>query len=99
VKQGVAEKSISAMCRTCAERGLTRPCKHNEKQKAFISVYTFDEIAYAVNTLNYKLLNIYEAYVYTKHEPIFKEFLHMLAKYKVIKKIISLPPNYRRFIV
>ena len=83
VKQEVAEKSISAMCRTCAEKSLTAICPHNDQEKAFISVYSLDEIAYAVNTLGYTLLNIYEAYVYTQHEPIFQSFLHMLAKYKV----------------
>jgi hypothetical protein len=81
------------MCRTCAEKGLTKICAHSDMDKSFISCYTLDEIAYAVCSLNYKILNTYEAYVYSQHTSIFKTFMHMLAKYKV-RQILCINSNY-----
>ena len=83
MKKGQAEKSISAICRTCAENSLTTPCRHSVDERSFISVWTLDELAYAVTALEHEILDIYEAYVYTESEVIFKDFLETLAKYKV----------------
>ena len=71
------------MCRTCAEKGQMAACGHDENSRSFTSVWTLREIAYSV-TLGYKILDTYEAWVYLESEPIFKDFLEVLAKYKVI---------------
>jgi hypothetical protein len=82
IKQKYAEKTISAMCRTCAEKSLQKPCQHSDNERAFVSVWTLDELAYA-KSIGYKLVQIYEAYVYEETQPIFSTFLETLAKYKV----------------
>jgi G:T-mismatch repair DNA endonuclease (very short patch repair protein) len=84
VKQINAEKTVSAICRTCAEKSYENVCPHSENERAFCSVWTLDELAYA-QTLGYEILQIYEAYIYEEAKPIFSKFLETLAKFKVRK--------------
>jgi hypothetical protein len=64
------------------EKEQKTSCHHGEEERAFISVYTCDEVAYAVQ-LGYRVMSKYEAYIYTENKSIFKDFLGFLAKYKV----------------
>ena len=59
-----------------------KPCTHTDQERAFISVYTLQEIAYA-ETIGYQVLNWYEVYAYDAAEPLFQRFLHLLGSYKV----------------
>ena len=49
-KTGVkTEKSLSVLCRTCAERQQKTPCQHTVQQRCLVSVWTILEIAYSIS--------------------------------------------------
>ena len=82
---GEAEKSLSALCRTCCEQKNKHCCNHTPRERSFTSVWTLDEIAYALR-LGYKIIELHEAYIYHSAKNIFKHFLEALARYKVRPK-------------
>lgn len=43
-------KSVAPLCQRCAETESGTPCKHSSKERALTSVWTADEIAFAVCT-------------------------------------------------
>ena len=78
----VDKKSVCALCCTCAINMSNNPCNHNEREKAFTSVYTLQEVAYACS-IGYRVLKWYEIYAYYEAKPIFRRFLQLLSSYKV----------------
>ena len=78
----IKSKSICALCRTCAEYENQKPCSHSSAERAFTSVYTLQEIAFAVS-IGYRVLHWYEVYAYRTAQPIFKKFLQVLASFKI----------------
>lgn len=76
-------KSLVALCRVCAEKRLTAPCAHSEDERAFVETYCSNELAYAVEKLNYKVLDIYEAVIYTKTANIFARFFKIFSSFRL----------------
>lgn len=72
-----------ANCRTCAELKLTKPCKHNDSQRSFTSVWTVAEIAYAVKKLGYTIRQWLEVHHYSESKPILADFVKILASQKL----------------
>ena len=99
-------KSLCSLCRTCAEGALDATCEHNDNERAFTSVYTLPEIAFAC-LIGYKVLRWHEVYAYHRTDHIFRKFLQVLSSYKVRLdrrerlycldvKFIHFPPLYFR---
>ena len=52
------------------------------RERSWIGIYTSIEINYAIK-LNYKILDIFEIFQYSKTEYIFQDFIKVLAHYKI----------------
>jgi len=72
-----------ANCRSCADLKSTSPCKHSDKHRSFTSTWTVCELAYAVQKLNYKIVNWLEVYHYSEFKPVLKPFVKILASEKL----------------
>ena len=69
-------------------------CQHEMKDRKWTDVYNFRELAYAVCELKYTLFGINEGLVYTNRQPIFQEFMRMMASKKI--RYAAVPPSYRK---
>ena len=87
-----AQKAISALCRTCAEKMCKAVCKHSDAERAFTSVYCLNEISYSLS-LGYQIVEIFEAYIYFELLNFFREFMDALAKNKVLSVLTFLKTN------
>ena len=68
-------------CRKCMEnRALF--CNHSKFERAITGVWTFEEIAAAIQR-KYELLNMYEAVVYTEKCNPFRDYIAHLLKFKI----------------
>ena len=75
--------SVAALCKTCAQNQTLSNCKHKEMEKYLTGNYTTLEINYALS-LGYKIKNIYEAWHWPKKAPIYKTFMQLLLRKKVM---------------
>lgn len=67
-------------CFTCLKQKRTNPCRHRSANKRrFVSVYTMEELAYAVSELKYEVKYFYELYHYSSSGMVLKEFVDILA--------------------
>ena len=69
-------------CAKCVESMSTRKCKHSDSERALVSTWTSVEIEFA-SSLGYKVLKIYEFFVYTETSFLFKNFYTKLARIKL----------------
>ena len=58
------KKSFAVCCHTCLLKKNYDICRHNEEERSFIDSYTIQEVAFAVNTCGYKVIQIYELLCY-----------------------------------
>lgn len=67
---------VYPLCKLCAESALPL-CTHSDNERSLTGCYTISEINYSLS-LNYKILAIHEAYIYTKSDYILKDFVKEL---------------------
>ena len=89
IKYKEYEKVLYPICYTCAHKQNHERCTHGEFARSICGDYTLDEIAFAL-TLGYKMLQVYEAWVYTGFDYVFKDFLKLIAAQKLQNS--QLPP-------
>ena len=58
------EKSYAICCKSCLLENQVGICHHSDEKRAFVDSYTIAEMAYAVNSCGYKILQIYEILCY-----------------------------------
>ena len=63
------------------------------KDRCWTDVYNLKELAYAVCDLKYTLFRIEEGLVYTNLQPIFQEFMRMMASKKI--RHATVPSSYK----
>ncbi len=73
-------KLYYGLCQECMKQHQPKFCQHTDSQRALTDVWTTFELAYAINTCQYKLLEIYEIYAYEEARDIFKEYYSLLAR-------------------
>ena len=78
----IGERSIVALCRTCAEGRLARPCAHTDEQRGWTGTYCTDELVHAVG-LGYEITAIYECVAYTEFTPLFEDFFRLFLSYRM----------------
>ena len=71
-----------ALCRLCLETMRAGFCRHTDDERAFTGVWTTAEVAFAVGC-GYRLLHVWELFVYRKSAPIFRDFYTRLARIKI----------------
>ena len=59
------KKSYGVICKKCLVENLGGICRHKDEERSFVDCYTIQEVAFAVNTCGYKILQIYELFCYT----------------------------------
>ena len=69
-------------------------CKHTMIQRRWQATYTVKEVAYAVCQLGYTLHSIEEGLIYTNLQPIFEEFMRLMASKKI--RYGKVPPSYQK---
>ncbi len=74
---------IFGLCRSCIEDGEPRLCKHSDKFRALEGVWTTHEVEFAVLQRGYRLECVFEARMYSRQEPIFREYYLRLARLKL----------------
>ena len=82
-----------ASCRKCLLEKKKSLCKHEMKDRRWTDVYNLKELAYAVCDLKYTLFRIEEGLVYTNLQPIFQEFMRMMASKKI--RHATVPSSYK----
>ena len=75
--------SVAALCKTCAQDQTLTSCNHQDMQKFITGNYTTLEINYALS-LGYKIKHIYEVWHWAKRAPIYKTFMQLLLRKKVM---------------
>ena len=83
---GIPSKNgrVYAVCRTCALARRKRPCPgHSTEKRAFDVTITVVELVECVK-MKYDILRMYEAALYTAKEPIFRQYMNLLIREKVI---------------
>ena len=78
------------LCTKCLENMEDGFCKHKDSERALESVWTAVELEFAVQC-GYKILKIYEFFLYEEMKPIFKNFYTKLARIKLESE--GLPKN------
>ena len=76
-------RSVAALCSQCAEKQIHSPCPHEGMDRFITGVYTTLEINYALS-LNYKIIHIWEAWHWPQQEKIFRDFMQLLLRRKVM---------------
>ena len=74
--------TVNSLCKTCSELQI-KNCKHTDDQRAFLGTYMISEVEFAL-TLGYKVLQIYEAHIYTSNDYILKDFVQKVNFYKTL---------------
>ena len=57
-------KSFGVICQKCMINNQREICKHSDEERNFIETYTIQEVAFAVNTCGYVIVQIYELLCY-----------------------------------
>ena len=70
------------LCAKCVDNMNPKRCKHKDSERALVSTWTSVEIEFAVSQ-GYKVLKVYEFFVYEKTAPLFKRFYTKLARIKL----------------
>ena len=73
---------VNTLCSFCSETN-SKTCSHTDEQRSFIATYMISEIEFAL-TLNYKILQIYEAHIYTNKDFILRDFIKKLNFFKTL---------------
>ena len=79
-------KTFRASCKKCLldrKKGL---CTHGMDQRRWCETYNCREVAYAVTKLGYTLYAIHEGLIYTNLQPIFEEFMRLMASNHATKR-------------
>ena len=84
--------SVAALCKTCAQEQTLTTCHHQGMQKFITGNYTTQEINYALS-LGYKIHQIYEVWHWAKKAPIYKTFMQLLLRKKVMYS--GFPDNHQ----
>ena len=84
---------VNTLCRLCSETNSIS-CNHGDEDKSFIASYMISEIEFALS-LNYRVLQIYEAHVYTQKDFILKDFVQKLNFFKTLNSncLKEIPPD------
>lgn len=75
-------KYIFTFCGTCCKKQSERKCVCNDDSRAFVVTCTTSDINLALRC-GYKILNVYEAYVYTSSAPVFEKFISFFQREKL----------------
>jgi len=73
---------VNTLCRQCSETKM-QVCKHNDEERSFIATYMISEIQFALS-LNYQILQIYEAHVYEEKDFILRDFVKKMNFFKTL---------------
>ena len=68
-------------------------CTHGMDQRRWCETYNCREVAYAVTKLGYTLFAIHEGLIYTNLQPIFEQFMKLMASKKI--RYSKVPPSYK----
>ena len=72
---------LYSLCKICSNELSLITCNHNDKDRSWVGVYTFDELEYAqMKGYRFKFL---EAYVYEKETYLFTDFIRILGLEKM----------------
>ena len=93
IRLGAEGKTFRASCKKCLTDRKKSLCRHNILQRRWRETYNCRELAYAVTRLNYKLFCIEEGLIYDQLEPIFANFMQMMASKKI--RSSKIPPSYQ----
>ena len=74
---------VYTLCRTCALHKSQEKCDHDEHERSFESTLVWPEIDFLVS-LGYKILTIFEVYLYSDEKPILSKFMSILGLGKLI---------------
>ncbi len=77
-------RSVAGLCYKCAVTFNQKPCNHRDFERSYVDSVVSEELSYAINECNYKVIEIYEAYLYTDGGSIFRQFLNLLARDKIV---------------
>ena len=75
------DKLVFTLCRTCAKECSDGVCTHTERQREILGVYTSPELELAVEK-GYKILQIYEVWVFTPLLTLFIKYVQTFLKWK-----------------
>ena len=92
-KSGQQSKTYRASCRKCLQLKSKKLCQHSMEDRKWTDVYNLRELCYAVCELKYTLFAINEGLIYTSMQPLFRDFMRMLASRKI--RHSKVPPSYR----
>ena len=73
--------TVLALCKVCAENEQLE-CNRNDKDRSLTGTYMISEVEFAL-TLDYKILYIHEAHVYTESDFVLKDFVKKLNIFKL----------------
>ena len=76
-------KSYLANCKKCVETEQVSVCRHTEDQRALLDTYTIVEVVYAVQNLNYRIIEIVEILAFEETTNVFRKFLGFLAMQRI----------------
>jgi hypothetical protein len=84
-------KNFTTLCRTCAQTKtafeLEIGCNHTDDERMIESIFTGQEIQYAVSQQNYKIITIKKIVYYPKYcYNMFHDILAIFAKKKICSK-------------
>ena len=71
------------LCKTCSDKKIMI-CNHTEEERRFETTITLVELAYCLSNNQCQDPIFYEAYIYYKFEPVFKNFMNVMAREKLI---------------
>ena len=86
-------KSYSVCCNACLQENNIDICTHTEEERSIIDCFTCNEISFAVEECDYKLLEVYELLAYFIFEKIFAKFMTFFASQKI--RYSGLPQNVK----
>ena len=58
------QKSFGVICKKCLLSNQRGICRHTDNERSFVETYTIQEVAFAVNTCGYVVVQIYELLCY-----------------------------------
>lgn len=92
----VGDSYVYGLCQKCTKQKNKKKCKHNDKSRAITSVLCWNEINYLV-AMSYKIVTVYETYVYSKQAPIFEKFVKLLSVQKLKHSMPSKSQSYKDY--
>ena len=79
------DRLLFPLCEACVSENAESYCRHSDKQRALLDVWTTEEVHFAVRECGYKLVRVHEALLFRTMGPVFRSFYLHLARMKLGK--------------